>query len=56
MVRAFIPQGFVGNVKANTNFPPQGEIFGGITPEEISMLFEDGITMEYEDTVIMEYE
>lgn len=58
MVRVFSPQGRNSNITTNTNYPPQGLIFGGgagpVT--EVAMLYEDSDTMLYEDGTVMIYE
>lgn len=56
MVRAYLPQSATGNLDTNTNNPPQGGVFGGISPVFIDMLFESGETMLYEDNILMSYE
>lgn len=58
MVLTNLPQSTLGNLKTNTNYPPEGQLSGGgvIPPAFLAMLFETGETMLYEDVGIMEYE
>jgi len=54
MVRAFLPQSFVGNLNTNTNFPPEGEIIGAPVPAG-AMIYNNGNAMLYNTGKIMIY-
>ncbi len=56
MVRFYFPQGPMGAIGANTNYPPQSGSENPSPPVGGTMEYQNFVTMEYENLDDMDYE